>query len=231
MEGLGCVLTPQETVEGLREFVPDRASRSLPTQTDILTPTVFWSYDQPMRSSVSAALGLLLLLGACTTDQASPRPSPAFGQRTETYHDPAGWSVDVPDSWAVLPFESTKGAATSMGVQLSNAPLPPPKLHPGLPIQTSGIDLPPRGVSVVIATDVDPRYAQEASASPPSPPLSLSESGFAEGSCVANESPCLSTLWFTVGGQELLLSIKVGPLASGADKAILGPLVSSIRAD
>jgi hypothetical protein len=199
----------------------------LPSQADIKGP----GYHQLVRSTISATLGLLLVLGACTTDQAPPRPSPAFGPRTDTYHDPAGWSVDMPDSWAVLPFESTKGEATSEGVQLSNAPLPPPKIHPGLPIQTSGIDLPPRGVSVVIATDVDPRYAQTAPASPPSPPLSLSESGLEEGSCLAKESPCLSTLWFTVGGQELLVSIKVGPLASGADKAILGLLVGSIRAD
>jgi len=156
---------------------------------------------------------------------------PAFGQRTETYRDPAGWSIDLPDSWAVLPFESTKGEATSEGVQLSNTPLPPPKIHPGLPIQTSGIDLPPRGVSVVIATDEDPKYAQVAATSPASLPLSLSESGFAEGSCLAKETPCLSTLWFTVGGQELLISIKTGPFANEADKAVLGPLVGSIRAD
>jgi hypothetical protein len=91
----------------------------------------------------------------------------------------------VPDSWAVLPFESTKGETTSEGVQLSNAPLPPPKIHPGLPIQTSGIDLPPQGVSVVIASDDDPKYEQLAATSPASLPLSLSESGFAEGSCLA----------------------------------------------
>lgn len=184
-----------------------------------------------MGSSITAALGLLLMLGACTTDQTAPRPSPAFGPRTETYHDPAGWSVDVPDSWAVLTFESTKGVATPEGVQLSSAPLPPPKIHPGLPIQTSGTDLPPQGVSVVIATDDDPKYMHEAATSPASLPLSLSESGFAEGSCIAKETPCLSTLWFTVGGQELLISIKTGPFANGTDKAVLGPLVGSIRVD
>ena len=78
---------------------------------------------------------------------------------------------------------------------------------------------------MVIATDVDPKNTQPATDSPPSPPLSLSESGFAEGSCIAKESPCLSTLWFTVGGQELLISIKTGPLANRADKAVLGLLV------
>ncbi len=75
---------------------------------------------------------------------------------------------------------------------------------------------------MVIATDDDPRYAQVAATSPASLPLSLSESGFAEGSCIAKESPCLSTLWFTVGGQELLISIKTGPLANAANKAVLG---------
>lgn len=211
-----------------------RDRSSCPTHSSgigVRVPTRFPPYHQPMRLTISGALGLLLLLSACTTDQTSPRPSPAFGPRTETYHDPAGWRVDVPESWAVLPFESTKGEATSEGVQLSNAPLPPPKIHPGLPIQTSGNDLPPQGISVVIATDDDPKYAQAAAPSPASLPLSLAESGFAEGSCVAKESHCLSTLWFTVAGQQLLISIKTGPLATATDKAVLGPLVGSIRAD
>jgi hypothetical protein len=194
------------------------------TSSDLRSPP----YHQPMRSSISVGLGLVLLLGACTSDDASP-PSPMFGVRTETYHDPAGWSVAAPVSWTVLPFETTKGEASAVGVQISNVPLPGPRIHPGLPIQTSV--LPPQGVSVVIATDDDSRNVQSPPPSPPSPPLSLSESGFAEGSCIAGETPCLSTLGFTVADKTLLISLKTGPLAKTADMAILALLVGSIRAD
>lgn len=84
---------------------------------------------------------------------------------------------------------------------------------------------------MVIGTDDDPKYARVVATSPASLPLSLTESGFDEGSCLAKESPCLSTLWFTIGGQELLISIKIGPFAKAADRAVLGLLVGSIKAD
>ena len=183
-----------------------------------------------VRSNATSVLVFVLVFGACTADRA-PAPSPTYGVATHTYHDPAGWSVEVPVSWSVLPFETRKHEASSVGALISNTPLPPPRIEPGLPIQTSGLVLPPRGVSMVIATDVDPQNSQMVPASPLSPPLSLSDSGFAEGSCIARETPCLSTLWFTVADTALLISIKTGPFARKGDLAVLAPVVSSIRAD
>jgi hypothetical protein len=171
---------------------------------------------------------VVLVAGSCSTSTNPPPPSPTFGQRTNTYHDPTGWSVEVPLGWSVLPFETKQVKASSVGALVSNTPLPAPRIEPGLPIQTSGLTLPPRGISVVIATDDDPALVGEQLVSPPSPPLSLSDSGFAVGSCIAKETACLSTLWFTVAGKTLLISIKTGPFASKADRALLGPLVASI---
>jgi hypothetical protein len=52
-----------------------------------------------------------------------------------------------------------------------------------------------------------------------------------QGSYIAREAPCLSLLWFTVGGKTLVISVKIGPFASKEDRSILAPLVASIAAD
>ncbi|MGA9160529.1 MAG: zinc-binding dehydrogenase [Actinomycetota bacterium] len=72
------------------------------------------------------------------------------------YHGSAGWSVEVPAGWRVLPFDMSKGDVSVRGAQISNVELPPPEIQPGLPIQTSGLVLPPDGVSLIIAADLDP---------------------------------------------------------------------------
>jgi len=180
-----------------------------------------------MRSKGLSVLVSVLLLGGCTTPH-PPHPPPTFGMRTRTYHDPAGWSIEVPVSWSVLPFETTKGDASSVGTQISNMPLSSPTIEPGAPIQT--IVLPRQGVSMIVATDDDPSDVQKPPGSLPSPPLSFTDSGFVDGSCIARETACLSFLWFTVAGETLLISIKTGPFAPKADRAILAPLVGSIRA-
>lgn len=162
-----------------------------------------------------------LVLASCTQGgEPEPTPDPS---ESRVYHDPAGWSAQVPAGWTVLPFETSKGHASAAGTQISNTPMPPPEIWPGLPIQTSGLVLPPDGVSLVIATDTDPRNVQAPPPSPPSPPLSLAD--FAEGSSTGG-GPTLSLLWFEVGGKLLLASIRTGPTADEAD---LAALVGSIR--
>jgi hypothetical protein len=73
----------------------------------------------------------------------------------------------------VVPFETTKGDASAIGAQISNVDLPAPSIEPGLPIQTSGLVLPPEGVSLIVATDEDPANVQLPPASPASPPVSI----------------------------------------------------------
>ena len=138
------------------------------------------------------------------------------------YHGSAGWSVDVPAGWTVLPFNTSKGEVSARGAQISNVELPPPEIHAGVPIQTSGLVLPPDGVSLIIAADLDPNVHVP----PPAParlPLSLDD--FAEGSATGS-GPTLSVLRFVVSGNVLVASIKTGP---DADEADVEALVASIR--
>ncbi len=162
-----------------------------------------------------------LALASCTQG-GEPEPTPDSSE-SHVYHDPAGWSAQVPAGWTVLPFETSKGDASAAGTQISNVELPAPEIEPGLPIQTSGLVLPPDGVSLVIATDTDPGNVQVPPPSPASPPLSLAD--FAEGSSTGG-GPTLSLLWFEVGGNVLLASIRTGP---NPDEADLAALVASIR--
>jgi hypothetical protein len=162
-----------------------------------------------------------VLLASCGgSSDKSPETEPRQGG---VYHDPAGWSAHVPAGWVVLPFETSKGDASAAGTQISNVELPAPEIEPGLPIQTSGLVLPPDGVSLVIAADTDPRNVQVPPPSPLSPPLSLAD--FDEGSTTGG-GPTLSLLWLEVGGNVLLASIRTGPTADEAD---LAALVASIR--
>jgi hypothetical protein len=105
--------------------------------------------------------------------------------------------------------------------------LPAPSIEPGLPIQTSGLVLPPTGVSLIIATDVDPANVQLPRASPASLPLSVGD--FMEGSSTG-DGPTISLLWFNVGGHTLLASIKTGVSVSRQDAAAMDALVASVRA-
>ena len=138
------------------------------------------------------------------------------------YHDAAGWMIDVPPGWHVLSFRSTEDGATAAGAQISNVPLPAPALMPGFPVQASGKTLPARGVSLVIATDTDPRvcrpgphpspaggsnYCQRSWASPP-----LSFKDMIMGSSLAG-TPVTSVLWVKAGGTALSLTAKFGASA------------------
>jgi hypothetical protein len=120
-------------------------------------------------------------------------------------------------------LETSKGNASAVGTQISNVEVPAPEIDPGLPIQTSGLVLPPDGVSLIIATDNDPKNVQVPPESPPAPPLSIED--FAQGSATGG-GPTFSFLWFEVSGNLLLASIKAGPQA---DEATLRTLVESIR--
>jgi hypothetical protein len=76
------------------------------------------------------------------------------------YHDAAGWMIDVPPGWHVISFHSSKDGPTAAGAQISNVRLPAPTIMPGFPIQANGETLPAHGVSLVIATDNDPKVCR-----------------------------------------------------------------------
>jgi hypothetical protein len=170
----------------------------------------------------------LAVLPACGHGSAvaTTVPVAAASQGAGTYSDPAGWTVDVPPGWHVLPFETTDGGATSKGALLSNVELPPPSVKPGYPIQTNSKDLPDDGIALIIGIDDDPSDAQQPPKSPPQPPLTLDM--FAEGSALAG-SPTLDLLWFSGNGHTFLATVKSGPTAGTADRAKLQEAVASLR--
>jgi hypothetical protein len=168
-----------------------------------------------MRSAAGVVVASVFL-ASCTSS------SDVAGEAERVYQDPAGWSVDVPVGWTVLPFDTSKGDVSATGAQISNGELPPPEIEPGLPIQTSSLVLPPDGVSLIIASDRDPNVRVP----PPAParlPVALED--FFEGSSTGSGAT-ISLLRFVVGGNVLVASIRIGP---DADEADLRTLVASIR--
>jgi hypothetical protein len=110
---------------------------------------------------------------------------------------------------------------------ISNADLPKPSIRPGYPIQTDARDLPSDAVSVVIATDSDPGYGSDPAlmTSLPLPPF---ESGrWSLGSAAAG-TPTMSTIWFSLDGQDFIVDVKVGPEVSKSTMSDLRALISSI---
>ena len=137
------------------------------------------------------------------------------------YHDTAGWLIDIPPGWHVVSFRSSKGGATAVGAQISNVALPAPTIMPGFPIQSNGEILPARGVSVVIATDDDPKLCR--------PGLHRSRNGVVS-SCQRSYAllpisfreliwgsspggPVMGSLWLKAGGRALSLTAKFGASA------------------
>jgi hypothetical protein len=172
-----------------------------------------------MRLGVAVVVVSLLLASCTSSSDETPKTVESQGH---AYQGSKGWSVRVPAGWKVLPFHTSKGDVSAFGAQISNVDLPPPEIQPGLPIQTSSLDLPPDGVSLIIATDLDPSLQVP----PPAParlPLSLED--FAEGSATGG-GPTFSVLRFVVSGNVLVASIKTG---SNADEAEVHALVASIR--
>lgn len=169
-----------------------------------------------MRSPV-AMVAASVLLASCT------RSSNEMYDTERVYHGSAGWSVEVPAGWRVLPFNMSKGDVSVRGAQISNVELPRPEIQPGLPIQTSSLVLPPDGVSLIIAADLDPNIPHIPPPASARLPLSLDD--FAVGSATGG-GPTFSVLRFVVNGNILVASIKAGP---DADEADVRALVASIR--
>jgi len=180
-----------------------------------------------VRLTKALIVGVAFVVVACTGATTTEHRQPLSDQQA-TYHDPAGWSVDIPPGWQTVPFDTSTGDATAHGALISNVGLPSPSMNPGYPIQTNGRDLPPDGIALVIAVDVDPNDSQQPPFSPPFPPLTLD--GFTKGSAPAG-SGTLDSLWFSGNGQVFIATIKTGPEARSADLKTLARVVSSLRLD
>jgi len=147
------------------------------------------------------------------------------------YHDAAGWMIDIPAGWHVVIFRSSKGGATAAGAQISNVALPAPTIMPGFPIQSSGEILPARGVSLVIATDNDPKLCRpglhrsrngvvsSCQRSYASLPISFRELIWGSS---PGDSPVMGSLWLKAGGKALSLTAKFG--ASAYSDRMINPV-------
>jgi hypothetical protein len=172
---------------------------------------------------VAIIVGALLPLG-----EGGKNPGGVGGNSDATYHAPAGWSITLPAGWHALPFETSQGGASAVGVQLSNVKLPSPTMVAGVPIQTSAKVLPPDGVSLIIATDQDPSGVQKPPKRPPTPPLDNYHWLVGIGGDQA-PGPSVQALWFQWNGQTYIASGKVGTRATAKDRAALDSIMRSLR--
>jgi hypothetical protein len=139
--------------------------------------------------------------------------------RGSIYHDAAGWMIDVPPGWHVISFHSSKAGVTAAGAQISNVTLPAPTIMPGFDIQTSGEVLPAEGVSLVIATDNDPKVCRPGLHPSPAGGMTYCQRSYASlpisfkdvmlGSALAG-SPLTGFLWLKANGKALSLTVKFG---------------------
>lgn len=184
------------------------------------------------RGWIIGVLALAVLATACIRREpsgpaAGPSSSATLSLEGHAYHDPGGWSIDVPRGWHVVPFEASAQGTTAHGALISNVALPSPSLVPGYPIQTNNGDLPPDGIALVIAAVV-PRepYPSPSSPLPARPTLD----DFTHGSASAG-TPTIDSLTFTGDGKDFVATVKIGPNAQQVDMKSLRSAVASLRLD
>ena len=188
-----------------------------------------------MRNRLTWLILATVVLGAaCTSSPTKTSASTSGGSALMpgtspgTYHDPAGWTIDVPAGWHVEPFQTSNGTAAAAGFQVSNVVLPAPSLVAGFPVQTNGKVLPAAGVALIVGTDHDPSDPQHPPTSLPTPPLA--HASWDEGSALANR-PTFSMLWFSGNGRTYIASLKIGAKAPNADQRAIGAIIGSLRFD
>lgn len=181
---------------------------------------------------------LLLLAAACT----GRSPARSFVSVLPhhagiVYHDASGWLIRVPAGWRVLPFRSSAGGASAAGVQLSNVKLPAPSIVASFPIQANDKVLPVSGMSLIIATDNDPRLCrpsagqlscQRSWARLPLPrPYTVRWSAASQPGATG---PLFSDLWFEGGHHTYIATIKIGAeVFDDSHLAVLAKILASLH--
>jgi hypothetical protein len=130
-----------------------------------------------------------------------------------------------------MPFSVTGDSMITVGVQLSNVPLPAPSVISRCPVQVTSQQLPPNGIGLTITADTDTSPSDRPIAEPPLPyPDRWAKSsgprmrGGAGGSHV-------EVLWFRIETTVFEACAKIGPRVTSADHAALATAIHSIRAD
>jgi len=188
--------------------------------------------------SGAVVVPLLLLAVACTgSGPASSNVSVLPHHAGVIYHDASGFVIRAPAGWHVLPFRSSTDGASAAGVQLSNVKLPAPSIVPSFPIQTNDKVLPISGISLIIATDHDPKLCspstgslscQGSYATLPLPRPYTIRWGIA--SQPNPTGPLFSDLWFKSGHQTFIATIKIGAkVFDDSHLAVLAKILGSLR--
>ena len=153
------------------------------------------------------------------------------------YHDESGWVIRVPAGWHVQPFRSSAGGARAAGVQLSNVKLPAPSVVPSFPIQADDKVLPATGISLIIATDNDPKLCrpsarkvscQRSYATLPLPrPYTIRWNAASQPNPTG---PLFSDLWFKCGHRTYIATIKIGAkVFNDSHLAVLARILASLH--
>lgn len=181
---------------------------------------------------------LLLLAVACTGGSPARSYVSVLPHHAGiVYHDASGWLIRVPAGWHVLPFQSSTDGASAAGVQLSNVKLPAPSIVPSFPIQTNDKVLPISGMSLIIATDNDPKLCrpstgrlscQRSYARLPLPrPYTVRWSVASQPNATG---PLFSDLWLEGGHQTYIATIKIGAkVFDGSHLAVLAKILASLH--
>jgi hypothetical protein len=176
-----------------------------------------------VRRTLLWLAGPLVVLAATACSPGSSAPF-LISHEGQTYRDSGGWTITVPSGWHAARFSDTTDGFTSAGLQLSNLRLPRPSLIAGYPQQVNGLGFPGRAVSLIIATDTDPRLSHGHVAVPPLP----YPDRWAVGSGMGDD-PYLETLWFRAGGTTFLACGEIGPKATNRDFNTVVAIVHSLR--
>lgn len=158
----------------------------------------------------------------------SPHYAP-LAHPARVYHDPAGWTIDVPRRWHLVPFESSHGGVSAAGAQISNVRLPAPHVVPTAPIQAQVGASPARGIGLVIATDSEKGLVGESPGYIVMPPLPTPDQcKWSTGSALAGQA-YIEILWFRGDHKSFVATVKVGPHATGKDLATVNRTIQSLR--
>ena len=191
-----------------------------------------------MRLRAGIVLVPLLLAVACTSGSPARSFVSVLPQHAGViYHDASGWVIRVPAGWHVLPFRSSTDGASAAGVQLSNVKLPAPSIVPSFPIQANDKVLPITGISLIIATDNDPKVCR-----PSTGPVSC-QSSYATlplprpytirwnaASQPNPTGPLFSDLWFKAGHRTFIATIKVGAkVFNDSHLAMMAKILASLH--
>lgn len=192
-----------------------------------------------MRLRAGLVLVPLLLLGAACAggNPARPHVSVLPHHAGIIYHDAPGWVIRVPAGWHVLPFRSSTDGASAAGVQLSNVKLPAPSVVPSFPIQANDKVLPSSGISLIIATDTDPKLCrpstgtvscQRSYATLPLPrPYTIRWNAASQPNPAG---PLFSDLWFQMGHHTYIATIKIGAkVFNDSHLAVLAKILASLH--